>query len=199
MLAHAFLWGYSYERLKLAQFLGRHGVFLTCRRAETLRGVEGREVRRDVLGDRRGAAHAGRQPSHGRHCRSTRSLTATDCHSLGIFTVILLPMLSLAVKMTVPPWAMETASARRPAAPQTPGPAASSPRVRSHRRLRNRGTDSLSESGMKRMRGGAMRQCDRALSAPSSTPRSPRPSCRRSGSRPPPGNAPCPPERRAPW
>jgi hypothetical protein len=31
-LAHAFLWGYSYKRLKLAQLLGRLGVFLTkCR------------------------------------------------------------------------------------------------------------------------------------------------------------------------
>jgi hypothetical protein len=29
-LAHALLWEYSYKRLKLAQLLGRHGVFLTC-------------------------------------------------------------------------------------------------------------------------------------------------------------------------
>ncbi len=29
-LAHAFLWAYSYKRLKLAQLLGQLGVFLTC-------------------------------------------------------------------------------------------------------------------------------------------------------------------------
>ena len=29
-LAHAFLWEYSYKRLKLAQLLGQLGVFLTC-------------------------------------------------------------------------------------------------------------------------------------------------------------------------
>ena len=28
-LAHALLWEYGYKRLKLAQLLGRHGVFLT--------------------------------------------------------------------------------------------------------------------------------------------------------------------------
>jgi hypothetical protein len=28
-LAHAVLWEYSYERLKSAQYLGRHGVVLT--------------------------------------------------------------------------------------------------------------------------------------------------------------------------
>ena len=34
-LAHAFLWGYSCERLKLAQLLGRHGVFLTSLEARS--------------------------------------------------------------------------------------------------------------------------------------------------------------------
>ena len=29
-LAHAFMWEYSYKRLKLAQLLGQLGVFLTC-------------------------------------------------------------------------------------------------------------------------------------------------------------------------
>jgi hypothetical protein len=29
-LAHAFLWEYSCKRLKMAQLLGRHGVFRTC-------------------------------------------------------------------------------------------------------------------------------------------------------------------------
>ena len=36
-------------------------------------------------------------------------------------------------------------------------------RVRSHHRFRNRGTDYVSESGMKWMSGGTKRQCDRAL------------------------------------
>jgi hypothetical protein len=40
--------------------------------------------------------------THGRHCHSTLSLTAIDCHSLGIYTVILLPLLSVSIKMTVP-------------------------------------------------------------------------------------------------
>jgi hypothetical protein len=40
------------------------------------------------------------------------------------------------------------------------------PRVRSHCRFRNRGTDYISESGMKWMSGGAKRQCDRALGPP---------------------------------
>ena len=43
---------------------------------------------------------------------------------------------------------------------------APSPGVRSHGRFRNRGTDSLSESGMKWMCGGTQRQRDRALRAP---------------------------------
>ena len=30
MLARAFRWGYSYERLELAEFLGQPGVFRTC-------------------------------------------------------------------------------------------------------------------------------------------------------------------------
>ena len=43
---------------------------------------------------------------------------------------------------------------------------APSPGVRSHGRFRNRGTDSLSESGMKWMCGGTQRQRDRALRPP---------------------------------
>ena len=39
-LARAFLWEYSYKRLKLAQFLGQHGVFLTLESAGR-RGVSG--------------------------------------------------------------------------------------------------------------------------------------------------------------
>ena len=40
--------------------------------------------------------------THGRHCHSTLSLNAIDCHSLEIYTVILLPLLSVSIKMTVP-------------------------------------------------------------------------------------------------
>jgi hypothetical protein len=32
MLAHAFLWKYTYKRLKLAQLLGKRGLFLAYRR-----------------------------------------------------------------------------------------------------------------------------------------------------------------------
>ena len=40
--------------------------------------------------------------SHGRHCHSTRSLVVIGCHPFGIYTVILLSLLSFSVKMTVP-------------------------------------------------------------------------------------------------
>jgi hypothetical protein len=56
--------------------------------------------------------------------------------------------------------------------------ARSPPRVRSHCRFRSRGTDCVSESGMKRMSGGAKRRCDRARSRPASR------ACRRSSSAP---------------
>ena len=39
--------------------------------------------------------------SPGRHCHSTLSLAVIDCSSLGIYTVILLSLLSLSAKMTV--------------------------------------------------------------------------------------------------
>ena len=42
---------------------------------------------------------------HGRPCHSTLSLTVTDCHSLGIYKVILLSLLSFSVEMTVSPLA----------------------------------------------------------------------------------------------
>ena len=48
---------------------------------------------------RRGEACIQARP--GRHCHSTRSLSVIDCHSLGIYTVILLPLLSFFVEMTV--------------------------------------------------------------------------------------------------
>jgi hypothetical protein len=41
--------------------------------------------------------------SHGRHCHSTLSMTVIHCHSLGIYILILLPLLSFSVKMTVSP------------------------------------------------------------------------------------------------
>jgi polygalacturonase len=39
----------------------------------------------------------------GQHRHSALSLTAIDCYSLGICAVILLPLLSFSVEMTVPP------------------------------------------------------------------------------------------------
>jgi hypothetical protein len=46
------------------------------------------------------ALQAALQASHGRHGHSTLSLAAIDCHSLGIYTVILRSLLSFSVKMT---------------------------------------------------------------------------------------------------
>ena len=43
--------------------------------------------------------------SPGRHCHSTLPLAVIDCHCLGIYTVILLPLLSFSAKMIVSPWA----------------------------------------------------------------------------------------------
>jgi hypothetical protein len=42
----------------------------------------------------------------------------------------------------------------------------SRPRVRSHCRFSNRGTEYVSESGMKWVSGSAKQECDRALSRP---------------------------------
>ena len=39
--------------------------------------------------------------SRGRHCRSTLPLAGIDCHSLGIYTVVLVPLLSVSATMTV--------------------------------------------------------------------------------------------------
>ena len=41
--------------------------------------------------------------SPGRHCHSTLSSAVVGCHSLGIYIVVLLPLLSLSVKMTASP------------------------------------------------------------------------------------------------
>ena len=41
--------------------------------------------------------------NQGRHCHSTRSLAAIDCHSFGVYTVTLLVLLSFSVRMTVSP------------------------------------------------------------------------------------------------
>ena len=69
------------------------------------------------------------------------------------------------------------------------------PRVRSHRRFRNRGTESLRESGIKRMRGRLTRRCGRARWRPRPGRR------RRRSSRPRPRRgtraAPCPAARTA--
>jgi hypothetical protein len=48
-------------------------------------------------------ALVGEMPSPGRHCHRTPSLTAIDCHCLGIYTVTLLSLLSLSIKMRVSP------------------------------------------------------------------------------------------------
>ena len=45
-------------------------------------------------------------PSKGRHCRSTLSLAVLDGHSLGIYTVILVSLLSFSAEMKVPPKAI---------------------------------------------------------------------------------------------
>ena len=37
----------------------------------------------------------------GRHCHSARPLAVIDCHSVGIYTGVLLPLLSFSAKMTV--------------------------------------------------------------------------------------------------
>jgi hypothetical protein len=109
-------------------------------------------------------------------CHSTLSLTVIACHSLGIYIPILLSLLSFSVKITASPRAGRAAALERPAPPAPGGSsvkterpqaaAASAPRVRSHCRFRNRGTDYLSTSCMKWMSGNAKRRCDRALSAP---------------------------------
>ena len=49
------------------------------------------------------AARSRASPSPGRHCHSTLPLTVMACHCLGIYTIILLPLLTFAAKMTVSP------------------------------------------------------------------------------------------------
>jgi hypothetical protein len=56
------------------------------------------------------------QASHGRHCHSTLSLTGIDCPSLGVYTVILLSLLSFSVIMTVSGYRRR----RSPACAKTP-------------------------------------------------------------------------------
>ena len=46
-------------------------------------------------------ALVGEMPRPGRHFHLTPSLTAIDCHCLGIYTVILTSLLSLSIKMSV--------------------------------------------------------------------------------------------------
>jgi hypothetical protein len=58
------------------------------------------------------------RPSPGRHCHSTLLLTAIGCHSVGIHTAILLPLLSLSAKMTASPMARQHALRRREPRPR---------------------------------------------------------------------------------
>jgi hypothetical protein len=51
-------------------------------------------------------------PSPGRHCHSALPLTVIACHYLGIYTLILLSLLSFSVKMAVSPPARPTSRAR---------------------------------------------------------------------------------------
>jgi hypothetical protein len=55
----------------------------------------------------------GQVSSPGRHCHSALSLTAVDCHSLGIYLLILLPLLSFSAEMTVSPRATGFSGAAR--------------------------------------------------------------------------------------
>jgi hypothetical protein len=56
-----------------------------------------------TLGARFVVAMGGQAPGPGRHRHSALPLTVLDCHSLGIYTLILLPSLSFSVEMTVLP------------------------------------------------------------------------------------------------
>jgi hypothetical protein len=51
-------------------------------------------------------------PSPGRHCHFTLSLTVIGCHSLAVYTVILLSLLSTSVKMTDSPMASSSRAPR---------------------------------------------------------------------------------------
>ena len=105
------------------------------------------------------------------------SWAAIDCHCLGICTVILLSSLSFSVQMTVSPSARGARLGCNPrrgggrAAAASPRTARAAPRDRSHRRFRNRCSDSHHEYGIKRMHGRTKRQCDRSLAAPPGLPR----------------------------
>jgi hypothetical protein len=78
------------------------------------------------------ATHAQLQASHGQHCHSTLPLTTIGCHSLGIYPVILLSLLSFSAKMTVSPRATagsghaaaarDRGAGRQPDARGGPGP-----------------------------------------------------------------------------
>jgi hypothetical protein len=125
-----------------------------------------------VLGYNYGASSEGRAgilPHTGRHCHSTLPLTVIHCHCLGVYTVILLPLLSLSVEITVSP----LAAPRRPAWAWrgAPGRPRAPPRVRSQCRFSNRGTEYVSRSGIKWMSGSTKRQCDRTLAPPARDPR----------------------------
>ena len=67
--------------------------------------------------------------SPGRHCHSTRSLTAIGGHPVGIHTVVLPSSPSFPVKTTVPPRATQQTRARADAAGRLARPGAAVPRV----------------------------------------------------------------------
>ena len=52
-------------------------------------------------------------PSPGRHCHSTLSVSVIGCHSLGIYTVVLLSSLPFSVRMTASPRAFLADPAHR--------------------------------------------------------------------------------------
>jgi hypothetical protein len=76
--------------------------------------------------------------SHGRHCHSTQSSTAIDCHSSGIYTLILLSLRSFSVKMTVSSMARWRRRGGRPAR-RGRGPGDPGHRRRPGRRVGRRG------------------------------------------------------------
>jgi hypothetical protein len=88
----------------------RPGIRGRCGRVWYVIGADGCVSGRGRVNDRGSlrpgdrAPRGGRgEPSPGRHCPSTLSSAAIACHSLGIYTAILLPLRSCSVEMMVPP------------------------------------------------------------------------------------------------
>ena len=138
-LARAFLWEYSDKSLKLAQLLGQLGVFLTWSSAAAWNPP------RPPPSAARGATPAGGAAAAAARRRVKRGWGAGAAAGGG----------ALAASS-----AAEGLPAARVQATQNLR------RVRSHCRFRNRGTEYVSEFGIKWLSGGAKRQCDRALAEP---------------------------------